>query len=118
MLQVAVDQRLAAAFALGDHQFGGYALADQIGANGLRPLFGNLQVALAVAQLVGVAGNDDLADVGGVQQFAGDRAQLALAFALQALKVCAAEGEQGVGLQRDGLDRTQRLGAQAVDVIA
>ncbi|MNC62102.1 hypothetical protein D3C75_1120930 [compost metagenome] len=73
----------------------------------MRPLFRNLQVALAVTQLVGVPRDDDLADIRGIQQLAGNCAQLMLAFVFQALEIGAAEGEQGVGFQRDGLDRTQ-----------
>jgi hypothetical protein len=107
LLHVAVDQWLAAAFALRDHQLGRYALANQIGADGLRPLFRNLQVALAVTQLVGVPRDDDLADIPGCSAACWHCAQLMLAFVFQALEIGAAEGEQGVGFQRDGLDRTQ-----------
>ncbi len=64
LLHVALDQGLLAAFANGVDQFGRYALADQIGLDGLCSLLGHLRVALRVAQLVGVTGNDDLADVG------------------------------------------------------
>lgn len=85
-MHVAVDQWLAAAFALRDHQLGRYALANQIGADGLRPLFRNLQVALAVTQLVGVPRDDDLADIRGVQQLAGNCAQLMLAFVFRLWK--------------------------------
>ncbi|MNK98521.1 hypothetical protein D3C87_1188880 [compost metagenome] len=37
---------------------------------------------------------------------------------LEALEIGTGKGEQGVRLQRDGLDRTQRLGQQTVDVVA
>ena len=78
LLHVALDQGPGAAFADGLDQFARYAFAHQIGLDGLRPLPGNLQVALGIAELIGVPGDDDFPDVGSTQQLAGDRTQLAL----------------------------------------